>query len=69
MKQQLEEYLTEALYPLPSCCHCQYSDLDCKRIPCDKCDGWDKYKLHKGHKEDVKRLVRGVMRIVKQQSK
>lgn len=66
MKQAIYNYLREELYPYPSCNHCQYSDIDMKRVPCNRCDGWDKYKLHKGHEADLRRMAREIVRIVKQ---
>lgn len=66
MKTKIYNYLLEELYTLPSCDTCQYSDINAKRVPCDKCDGWDKYKLHKGHKADLERMTRGIIKIVKE---
>lgn len=57
-----------AMYPLPCCDSCRYSDVDVKRVPCNRCDGWDKWKFHSGHREDLKRMARGIMKIVKRQS-
>ena len=65
MKQAIYNYLKEALYALPSCDTCQYSDSDMKRVPCNRCDGWDKYKFHKGHEADLRRMTREIVRIVK----
>lgn len=66
MKTKIYNYLLEELYPLPSCDTCQYSDINAKRVPCDKCDGWDRYKLHKGHKADLERMTKGIIKIVKE---
>lgn len=69
MKTEIYEYLIAELYPLPGCGHCQYSDIDMKRVPCDRCRTYEKYKLHKGHQQDVKNLVKGIMKIVKENEK
>lgn len=69
MRQQLYQYLVQELYPLPDCDTCQYSDISIKRLPYMKCEGCDRYKLHKGHQEDLKNLVKGIVKIVKQNSK
>ena len=66
MKDQLYNYLISELYPLPSCNHCQYSDPSVISRTCERCECWDKYKLHKGHAQDVRGLVKGIMKIVKQ---
>jgi hypothetical protein len=67
MKQAIYNYLREELYPCPSCDHCQYSDIDVKRVPCNQCEHeGDKYKLHKGHEADLRRMAREIVRIVKQ---
>lgn len=66
MKQAIYNYLREELYPLPLCDTCQYSDPQCKRIPCDTCDLWERWKLHKGHEADLRRMVREIVRIVEQ---
>lgn len=65
MKEAIYEYLRSELYPLPSCNDCQYSDPSCKRIPCDLCDYWNKFKLHSGHEADLKKLTRGIITIIK----
>lgn len=64
-KELVYYYLQDELYTFPSCDTCQYSDINAKRVPCNKCDGWDKYKLHKGHKADLKRMAREITKIVK----
>lgn len=67
MKQAIYNYLVSELYPLPSCHTCQYSDPQMKRIPCNQCDEcFSRYKLHKGHNDDIKNLVRGIMKIIKE---
>lgn len=68
MKQALYNYLLSELYPCPTCDTCQYSDPKFKRVPCDRCDGWNRYKLHKGHEADAKNIVRGIMKIIKANS-
>lgn len=68
MEKEIYDYLMEAMYPLPCCDSCRYSDVDVKRVPCNRCDGWDKWKFHPGHREDLKRMARGIMKIVKRQS-
>lgn len=68
MKQALYNYLLSELYPCPTCDTCQYSDPKYKRVPCDKCDCWSRYKLHEGHEADAKDLVRGIMKIIKENS-
>ncbi len=66
MKEQIYNFLLESLYPTPSCSHCQYFDIDAKRVPCNKCDGaYNKYKLHKGDKADLEEMARGIIKIVK----
>ena len=65
MKTKIYNYLLEELYGLPSCDTCQYSDINAKRVPCDKCDG-SRYKLHKGHKADLERMTKGIIKIVKE---
>lgn len=65
MKEQIYQYLLDELYPVPSCHTCQYSDIDMKRVPCNKCgSNWEKYKLHKGHKADLERMTKGIIKIV-----
>lgn len=39
--------------------------LHCERPTYTAGKGWDKYKLHKGHKADLKRMAREIMKIVK----
>ena len=68
IRQATYNYVLSELYPCPTCDTCQYSDPHFKRVPCDRCDGWDRYKLHKGHEADVNNLVRGIMRIIKANS-
>ena len=65
MKQEIYNYLLGELYPLPQCDTCQYSDPKYTRVPCDKCEGWNKYKLHKGHEADLKQLTKGIIKITK----
>lgn len=36
---------------------------------CHRYDEWDRYKLHKGHDADLRRMAREIVRIVKQQKK
>lgn len=67
MKDAIYNYLREELYPCPSCNHCQYSDIDMKRVPCNRCSkDDDKYKLHKGHEADLRRMAREIVKIVRQ---
>ena len=63
MKTKIYNYLLEELYA-PTCDNCQYSDINAKRVPCDKCDG-SRHKLHKCHKADLKRMTREIIKIVK----
>lgn len=65
MKDKIYNYLLGELYPLPSCDTCQYSDIDAKRVPCDKCEANNKYRLHKGHRADLKNLTKGIVKIIK----
>ena len=65
IKDQLYDYLISELYPLPSCDQCQYSDPNVISRTCERCECWDKYKLHKGHKADLKRMAREIIKIVK----
>lgn len=70
MKDAIYNYLREELYPYPSCNYCQYSDSSMKRVPCNRCSEVDdKYKLHKGHEADLRRMAREIARIVKQKKK
>lgn len=63
MKDKIYNYLLECLYPLPSCDTCQYFCVSFKRLPCRKCEGYSQYKLHKGHKADLERITRGIIKI------
>lgn len=66
MKDKIYNYLLGELYPSPSCDTCQYSDIDAKRVPCNKCDGaYSQYKLHGGHQADLKSLTKGIVKIIK----
>lgn len=66
MKEKIYNYLLEALHSLPSCDTCHYNYTShLKRVPCNKCEGWSKYKMHKGYKADLERMVRGIIKIVK----
>lgn len=65
MKNKIYDILKEHMYSLSSCDYCQYSDISMKRIPCNKCDGWDKFKLQKGHEADLKVLTRKILRVIK----
>lgn len=69
MNQAIYDYLLGELYPLPQCDTCQYSDPRIKRIPCNQCEGFSKYKLHKGHEADLKQLTKGIIKIVKNKTK
>lgn len=63
---QLYNYLVSELYPVPSCDNCHYSDPQLKRFPCDKCDeSFSKFKLHKGHEADLRKMVREILKITK----
>lgn len=65
MKEQIYKYLLEELYPVTSCDTCQYSDTDLFKAPCNNCEGnGDKYKLHKGIKANLKRMTKGIIKIV-----
>ena len=67
MKEAIYKYLREELYPYPSCNHCQYSDPSMKRVPCNQCEHeGDKYKLHKGHEADLRRMAREIAKIAKE---
>jgi hypothetical protein len=65
MKQKIYDYLKGELYSLPHCDSCQYFDIKYTRKPCNKCDRGDKYKFHKGHDADLKRMAREIYRIVR----
>lgn len=66
MKQAIYNYLREELYPYPSCNYCQYSDPSMRRVPCNQCEHeGDKYKLHKGHEADLRRMARDILKIAK----
>ena len=71
MKEKIIQYLLDELYPVPSCDTCKYSNtvLNVKRYPCHRCDGFSKYQLHKGHLDDVKRMAKDIVKIVKEQNK
>ena len=64
MKQEIYNYLLGELYPLPQCSTCQYSNPKYTRVPCGKCEGWNKYKFHKGHASDLKQLTKGIIKII-----
>ena len=64
MEEKLYNYIIDVLYPLPSCNYCQYADINIKRPPCKNCEQWEKYKLHHGHDADVKRMVKGIIKII-----
>lgn len=66
MKEKLFEYLVSEFYPVPSCDKCHYNDPQLKRFPCDKCDkSFSKFKLHKGHEADIRKMVREILKITK----
>lgn len=67
MTQEIYDYLYEELYGVPSCLTCQYSYT--KRTPCEKCDGYSKYKFHQGHKADLQRVAKDIVKIVKKNIK
>ena len=69
MKQAIFDYLLSELYPIPSCNDCQYSDPECKRIPCNQCDRYSHFRMHKGCIADLMALARGIVKIVKQHNK
>ena len=67
MKGEIYSYLREELYPCPSCYQCQYSDPIRKRVPCKRCsNNYEKFKLHKGHEADLRRMAREIAKIAKE---
>lgn len=72
MKQALFTYLVETLYPTPSCDTCEnrykpFKPHD-RRNVCNRCEGCCNYKLHKGHSDDVKQMVKDIVKIVMKHS-
>lgn len=66
MKKELYEYLIAELYPLPECRNCKYADVSPGRLPCRACKCREGYKLDRRLEQDVKNLVKGIIKIVKE---
>lgn len=64
MKEQICNYLIEELYPTPSCNTCHYFNQDLTRTPCCDCDNYERYKLNKGHRQDVENITKGIIKII-----
>lgn len=66
MKQAIYDYLVSELYPLPNCEYCQYEDTMAHRKPCSTCaPGHKNYKLSKARQTDIKKITRGLIKILK----
>lgn len=68
MENKLFNYLVEELYPLQECDNCQHNDGSFYNRKCYKCGvGADsRFKLHEGIQADVRKMVKGIMKIVKE---
>lgn len=69
MKEKLYEYLVSELYPVPTCDACEYNftrfsiDIRERYNKCRKCDGVKCFRLADGIQADLRKIVRGIMKI------
>lgn len=66
MEDKLFDYLVGELYPVPECDNCEYNFTRFSSGKCFKCDGVSCYRLAGGIQSDVRKMVRGIMKIVKE---
>lgn len=65
MKEKLYDYLVSELYPVPTCDDCEYNFTRFSSGKCFKCDGASHFQLAKGIQADVRKMVKGITKIVK----
>jgi protein-arginine kinase activator protein McsA len=66
MQAQIYDYLVAELYPVPECANCEYNFTRFSGGKCFKCDGASCYRLAEGIQSDVRKMVRGIVKIVKE---
>lgn len=66
MKQAIYDDLVSVLYPVPECGNCEYNFTRFSSNKCFKCDGVSCYRLAEGIQSDVRKIVRGIVKIVKE---
>lgn len=66
MEEKLFNYLVGELYPLQECDNCEYNFTRFSSNKCFKCDGVSCYRLAGGIQSDIRKMVRGVIKIVKE---
>lgn len=58
-------YLIKSHYSVPECSHCRYCETLASRHPCNKCTTHNEYKLHRVHSNDIKRMTKDIIKLVK----
>lgn len=63
LQAQLLDYLISELYPVPTCDDCEYNFTRFSSGKCFKCDGENCFRLADGIQADLRKIVRGIVKI------